>query len=57
MKKQNKINRINIRCTDEEWYFLQNLKLEGINITSFITSTFKNTNQYKKYYNLINGIY
>lgn len=55
MKKQNKVNRINIRCTDEDWYFFQHLKAEGMSISKFLTSSFKNTDRYKHYYNILNG--
>ncbi|MGB6327903.1 MAG: hypothetical protein WBF48_03190 [Halarcobacter sp.] len=54
MKKQNKINRLNVRCTDEEWHFFQHLKAEGISISKFITASFKNTDRYKNFYSIFN---
>ena len=54
-KKQNKCNRINFRCSNEDWIFFQTLREKGVNISAFITSSVKMTDRYKKFDNLING--
>ncbi len=56
MRKQKKCNRINFRCTDEDWCFLQSLRAEHINISQFITTAFKTTDRYKKFYSITKGI-
>lgn len=55
MKKHQKTNRINFRCSNEEWSFYQSIKESGLTISSFISSSIKATNRYRKFYNLING--
>ncbi len=57
MKKDQKTNRINFRCSNEEWAFYQSLKGSGLTISSFISSIIKTTKRYKKFDNLINGGY
>lgn len=55
MKKQQKINRINFRCSNEDWAFYQSLKEDGLSISTFITTSIKMTNRYKNYNCLVNG--
>lgn len=55
MRKDQKTNRINFRCSNEEWAFYQSLKEKGLTISSFISTSIKTTNRYKKFNFLING--
>ena len=47
--------RLNIRLSKNEYDYFQYLKFEGINISKTILSAIGITNNYKKYYFMVNN--
>jgi len=51
-----KTQRINLKVTNEDYVFLQQIKEESkMSITKYLTTCMKNTERYKKYHQLLNG--
>ena len=53
MKK--KTQRVQFRCTVEDWVYFNELRMRGISITEHIMNSVTTTDSYKNYYTMING--
>lgn len=55
MKKNTKTNRVQFRCDEQDYYFLQSLREKGMTISSYLTNCIKLTETYRHYDCMMNG--